>query len=1169
MGGKRGPEGRGRRGSLGLVLLFGMLAAAPVHSVDAANDHVWSRLDPARSNETVVERLRLLDANRQRMLQTLGPHGISPKGTRARRLRFQRRKTTAAAVPETLRVLLVRIAFESDESGSLTSLTEDGDFLLEPDSSVIFDPPPHDKAYFAAHMAGLSEFWGAMSGGLLRTEFQVLPPGPQDAYRLRDLVDYAPGEGGFWTIEMLEALVRDMILAADAGTQADGSANLADFDYDDPNTYIIFAHAGGDLQSNLVWTPGQEGYSPNDIPTFFVTLGDSAQVPLSSVDSSTGEPGLVRECSVIPESTSQDGLVGSIAAALYHEFGHALGLPDIYSTFTGLPTLGYWELMDTGTNLTAAVGISDGEGGVRAEFVTGLLPPQISIWSKWFLGFVDEVRVGSKGRTLDLPASFRQDRRDHALRLDVSADEFFLVENRWVPPVGDPSWRLISDPATGVIQYLGVVDAQDRIVGNSYMYDFFLPWAGGLQVYRIRQDRIEAGLADNTVQALPGRLGIEMIEADGIQDIGVFDFATRGFFGSDNDAFRDQSTFVLSDTTLTYPRTATEFGPDTFPESRSSLSMPTGVRLSDIGPSDGVTQRVTARVEGFLDLGGGGPGWPLELEPVGGLLARGDPQSLTPLALAPDAQVRALVVAVAPADGSAPAELRAYDLEGAPALGGGPILTLQAALAGPVVVVEDVFGNGGGTGLAVMGVDGSAHFVEIDPGGAHGVFVVDRVDSVDTAPVALRNGTRTVIAAASLGRNRIEAVASDGSVLSDGFALGNALAVRSSLVVGTVRDSTGILRQALAFGSSRGLSVLDASGAPVDARRFPVPFPEGYPSSSRGVLRAMPAEDPAEEDRFVLVDESGVVVLFEADVSGAWTSRFLGGRLDGPAVAEPAVADLDGDGRQDLVVLTAQRIWARYLSGAEMQGFPLRIEDQWVVDEARPDSLVGGPLVADVDADGANELLVFSAYGALHVFEADGQRAAGFPRLAGGAGSTSPAVFDYDRGGTRSRGLAFFEALGDSLGAGRRTRPARLTVLDLGPGRDPALGPGPAEWTAAGGSVQRGGRGSRGVAASGGGVLAELREDPAVVFPNPMRASDGMLSFVRFFSGRPHTCTLEVYDLEGESVRSIQREILAAGQPVEVEWSTRGLVPGPYVVRVLYQGASGPRNDLSTLYIER
>lgn len=107
------------------------------------------------------------------------------------------------------------------------------------------------------------------------------------------------------------------------------------------------------------------------------------------------------------------------------------------------------------------------------------------------------------------------------------------------------------------------------------------------------------------------------------------------------------------------------------------------------------------------------------------------------------------------------------------------------------------------------------------------------------------------------------------------------------------------------------------------------------------------------------------------------------------------------------------------------------------------------------------------------------------------------------------------------------------------------------------------------MAASGGGVLAELREDPAVVFPNPMRASDGMLSFVRFFSGRPHTCTLEVYDLEGESVRSIQREILAAGQPVEVEWSTRGLVPGPYVVRVLYQGASGPRNDLSTLYIER
>ncbi|NBC48338.1 MAG: hypothetical protein GVY22_10165 [Gammaproteobacteria bacterium] len=158
-----------------------------------------------------------------------------------------------------------------------------------------------------------------------------------------------------------------MIIEADRGTLADGSVRLADFDFDDPNTYIIFAHAGADLQSNLVFQEGQEGYSPNDIPTFFVSLGDSARVQLESVDSDSGTQGLITECSVIPETTNQDGLAGSISAALMHEFGHALGLPDLYSTLTGLPTIGYWGIMDSGTNLAAAIGIDEEDVPALAE----------------------------------------------------------------------------------------------------------------------------------------------------------------------------------------------------------------------------------------------------------------------------------------------------------------------------------------------------------------------------------------------------------------------------------------------------------------------------------------------------------------------------------------------------------------------------------------------------------------------------------------------------------------------------------------------------------------------------------------------------------------------------------------------------------------------------------
>ena len=134
-----------------------------------------------------------------------------------------------------------------------------------------------------------------MSNGRLVVDARVYPPVdpgspryPCNAISLSDIADYGPGSGGFWDIDGLVKLVRDMITATDQASLDDPTLNLADYDFDNPNTYVIFAHAGGDLQSNLVWSPGVEGYSPNDIPTFFVLLGDSDKVQLQSVDDLTG-----------------------------------------------------------------------------------------------------------------------------------------------------------------------------------------------------------------------------------------------------------------------------------------------------------------------------------------------------------------------------------------------------------------------------------------------------------------------------------------------------------------------------------------------------------------------------------------------------------------------------------------------------------------------------------------------------------------------------------------------------------------------------------------------------------------------------------------------------------------------------------------------------------------
>ena len=64
----------------------------------------------------------------------------------------------------------------------------------------------------------------------------------------------------------------------------------------------------------------------------------------------------------------------SILGVLVHEFGHILGLPDLYDVDYTSGGIGYWGLM--------------GSGGWAGTIVPGDNPAHLSAWSKIFLGFV-------------------------------------------------------------------------------------------------------------------------------------------------------------------------------------------------------------------------------------------------------------------------------------------------------------------------------------------------------------------------------------------------------------------------------------------------------------------------------------------------------------------------------------------------------------------------------------------------------------------------------------------------------------------------------------------------------------------------------------------------------------------------------------------------------------
>lgn len=112
-------------------------------------------------------------------------------------------------------------------------------------------------------------------------------------------------------------------------------------------------------------------------------------------------------------------------------------------------------------------------------------------------------------------------------------------------------------------------------------------------------------------------------------------------------------------------------------------------------------------------------------------------------------------------------------------------------------------------------------------------------------------------------------------------------------------------------------------------------------------------------------------------------------QVEGGIRGAPALADVDGDGRRDVIVAAGAFLTAVGDDGLFLPGFPRALGGEAVGDVA----------AADVDGDGRAEALVVTDGGSVWLVEGDGQPAPGFPvRLAGGA-RAGGALLDVDHDG--------------------------------------------------------------------------------------------------------------------------------------------------------------------------
>ncbi len=422
----------------------------------------------------------------------------------------------------TVRVVFIRVQFLEDFTDSTTG---DGRFDLSPSE-------PHDRDYFDGLASDMADYFRAVSGGALSIEWEVFPAGAEESYTLPHQMGYYGRDEDWmrWTVQ----LFYDGVAAADA-----------DVDYSQFDA-VVLAHAGAGQEADVLYD------SPKDISSIFVRLNDMQNyLPDAGSDFGgipTDDGVLVANGSIIPEQESQDGYGFGVLGTLCHEFGHQMGLPDLYNTYTGTVGIGGWGLMGYGQWMDS-----------------GYWPSAPCAWSRVDLGWTPVRETESAD-----PATLSHAYADTVLKVPLSGSEYLLLENRQRDPDGD-----------------GMNDEGER--------DWGLPGSGVL-IWHIDQGVIARNRPSNTVNADDSHRGVDLEEADGIQDFDYSPPSIYGVEGSEYDPwFRGGYAWL--------------FGPQTEPASATSWGGNTGVEV-DVLDSSGNDMDVSVSRSWIED------GWPLRVDPL-------------------------------------------------------------------------------------------------------------------------------------------------------------------------------------------------------------------------------------------------------------------------------------------------------------------------------------------------------------------------------------------------------------------------------------------------------------------------------------------------------------------------------------------------------------------------
>lgn len=405
----------------------------------------------------------------------------------------------------TLKILAVMVEFQQDNDGNTYGNGKFGSIYSKAYGDTILDPLPHDKKYFENHLEFAKNYFAKVSGGKLNIEYTVLP---QVITVSKIMREYSPPPTNSTDLTNTGNLAQEV-------WQLTGST-FNEIDFSEYDLFTIF-HAGVGKEFT---PPGSLG-GERDIPSIYFGLNSLKTIFGESFSGFPVNNYFISNTMILPstESRELETLSGTTLIQLttngliVASIASHLGLPDLFNT-------------ETGTSAIGRLGLMDGE----AIFgYSGVFPPEPSAWEKIYLGWIEPVVVKIENANLNVAAKLAANTNDTTLlKIPINSTEYYLVENRQrdvhsdglriTSKIGDQVLTYNIDRDKGRFQWYGV-DTLNGVITDVDEFDWAVP-GNGIVIWHIDEKIINENIAENKINVDINNKGVDVEEADGIQDIG-------------------------------------------------------------------------------------------------------------------------------------------------------------------------------------------------------------------------------------------------------------------------------------------------------------------------------------------------------------------------------------------------------------------------------------------------------------------------------------------------------------------------------------------------------------------------------------------------------------------------------------------------------------------------